>query len=64
VVKTPELRQRLKERGVEVFVASQASLAEEAPQAYKDIDQVVDVVDSAKLARKVARLVPLAVIKG
>jgi tRNA-splicing ligase RtcB len=39
-------------------------LAEEAPDAYKDIDSVVDVVDRAGLARKVARLVPLGVIKG
>jgi tRNA-splicing ligase RtcB len=39
-------------------------LAEEAPDAYKDIDSVVNVVDRVGLARKVARLVPLGVIKG
>lgn len=39
-------------------------LAEEAPDAYKDIDSVVDVVDRAGLARRVARVVPMGVIKG
>jgi tRNA-splicing ligase RtcB len=39
-------------------------LAEEAPDAYKEIDRVVGVVHRAGLARKVARLVPLGVIKG
>jgi len=39
-------------------------LAEEAPHAYKDIDRVVNVVHKAGLARKVARMVPLGVMKG
>jgi tRNA-splicing ligase RtcB len=39
-------------------------LAEEQPSAYKDVDQVVDVVEQAGLARKVARLRPVGVIKG
>jgi tRNA-splicing ligase RtcB len=39
-------------------------LAEEAPIAYKDVSRVVEVVHGAGLARKVARLRPLAVIKG
>jgi len=39
-------------------------IAEEAPLAYKDIDNVVEVVHQAGLSKKVARLVPLAVIKG
>jgi tRNA-splicing ligase RtcB len=41
-----------------------AGLAEEAPVAYKDVDRVVEVVHGAGIAQKVARLVPLAVIKG
>jgi tRNA-splicing ligase RtcB len=41
-----------------------AGLAEEAPDAYKDIDAVVQVVDGAGLARRVARLRPLGVMKG
>jgi tRNA-splicing ligase RtcB len=39
-------------------------LAEEAPAAYKEVDNVVEVVHGAGIARKVARLRPLAVIKG
>ena len=39
-------------------------LAEEAPEAYKNVDDVVDIVHNAGLAKKVARLKPLAVIKG
>jgi tRNA-splicing ligase RtcB len=41
-----------------------AGLAEEAPAAYKDVDRVVEVVHAAGIARKVAQLRPLAVIKG
>jgi tRNA-splicing ligase RtcB len=41
-----------------------AGLAEEAPAAYKDVDRVVEVVHQAGIARRVARLTPLAVIKG
>jgi tRNA-splicing ligase RtcB len=39
-------------------------IAEEAPLAYKNIDEVVEVVHSAGLSKKVAKLIPLAVIKG
>ena len=41
-----------------------AGLAEEAPEAYKDVDAVVDTVTGAEIARKVARLRPVAVVKG
>ena len=43
---------------------SLAGLAEEAPLAYKDVDHVVEVVDGAGIARKVARLRPIGVVKG
>ena len=39
-------------------------VAEEAPEAYKDVDEVVEISAKAGLARKVARLVPLICIKG
>ncbi len=58
------LRQELEAQGIRVRAGSMAGLAEEAPEAYKDIDAVVEVVDGAGLARKVARLRPLAVMKG
>jgi tRNA-splicing ligase RtcB len=59
-----QLRKSLEARGIAVECASNSELAEEAPDAYKDVDRVVDVVTGAGLARKVARLVPLGVVKG
>jgi len=50
--------------GIHIRTGSLAGLAEEAPQAYKDVDQVVEAVVGGGIARKVARLHPLAVIKG
>ncbi len=58
------LRRELEEQGIHVRAESLAGLAEEAPDAYKDIDAVIEVVHGAGLARKVARLRPLAVMKG
>jgi tRNA-splicing ligase RtcB len=43
---------------------SNKGLAEEAPFAYKDVERVVAVVEQAGLARRVARLVPIGVVKG
>jgi tRNA-splicing ligase RtcB len=51
-------------RGVHLICANKNQIKEEAPQAYKDIDQVIDTVVGAGLARVVARMVPLAVLKG
>jgi tRNA-splicing ligase RtcB len=59
-----EVRRELAERGIVVRCPSSGELAEEAPHAYKDVDRVVEVVHRAGLARKVARLRPLGVIKG
>ena len=63
-VQGPALRRELEAGGIRVRAGSMAGLAEEAPAAYKDVGRVVDVVHGAGLARRVARLVPLAVIKG
>lgn len=54
----------LEKKGIIVKCRSYRGIAEEAPMAYKDIDSVVGVVHSAGLSKKVAKLVPLAVIKG
>jgi len=59
-----DLRKELESGGIHVRAGSMAGLAEEAPQAYKDVDDVVNTVSGAGIARKVARLVPVAVIKG
>lgn len=63
-VKGDQLRKELEGRGIIVKCPSNAELAEEAPVAYKDVSRVVDVVVRAGIARKVARLVPLGVLKG
>jgi len=59
-----QLRHELKQAGIIVQAGSNRVLMEEAPAAYKDVSRVVEVVHGAGLARKVARLQPLAVIKG
>lgn len=63
-VRGERLRTELAEDGIVVRAGSLAGLAEEAPQAYKDVARVVAVVEAAGIARVVARLEPLAVIKG
>ena len=64
LVQGRKLRADLEAQGIEVRSGSASGLAEEAPLAYKDVDRVVEVVHEAGIARKVARLVPLAVVKG
>jgi tRNA-splicing ligase RtcB len=59
-----ELIKNLENKGIVVRCASLKGLAEEAPQVYKDIDSVVETVHQAGLSKKVAKLTPLAVIKG
>lgn len=58
------LREQLEKQGIVVRAGSMSGLAEEAPVAYKDVEDVVDVVHQAGIAKKVARLKPLAVVKG
>lgn len=63
-VRGEKLRAELQKEGIHIRAGSMAGLAEEAPAAYKDVDEVVASVNGAKIARRVARLVPAAVIKG
>jgi tRNA-splicing ligase RtcB len=58
------LIRELADRGVIVRSAGMATIAEEMPEAYKDVAEVVEVVHGAGLSRKVARIVPMGVIKG
>jgi tRNA-splicing ligase RtcB len=58
------LRKELLARGIVVRCPSNQELAEEAPVAYKDVDRVVEVVHRAGIARKVAQLRPIGVVKG
>jgi tRNA-splicing ligase RtcB len=66
-IKTFRAEQIIKDlgnRGIYVRGESMKVLAEEAPDAYKDIDQVVDVAHRSGISKKVARLVPMGVMKG
>jgi tRNA-splicing ligase RtcB len=63
-VNLQQLTSNLKKDGIQIMAGSMRGLAEEAPLAYKDVDQVVEIVDAAGLAKKVARLKPLVVVKG
>jgi tRNA-splicing ligase RtcB len=58
------LRRELESKGIRVRAGSLPGLAEEAPSAYKDVDMVVETVSEAGIAKKVARLRPVVVIKG
>lgn len=63
-VSAPELRRRLEAAGIVVRGASARGLAEETPEAYKDVNAVVAAAEGGGLCRRVARLVPLGVVKG
>ncbi len=58
------LRQELHDLGIEVRAASAKGLIEEAPAAYKDVEQVVGVMAATGVTVTVARLVPIAIVKG
>ena len=59
-----ELRHQLEAQGIVVRCPTNKGLAEEAPFAYKDVERVVSVVERAGLARRVAQLRPIGVVKG
>ncbi len=63
-LKGEEIKKQLNKKGVEVKAGSWKSLAEEAPEAYKDIDEVVEVVHELGISKKVAKMKPLVVVKG
>jgi tRNA-splicing ligase RtcB len=63
-LKGADVARSLAARGITVKAESMASLAEEAPQAYKDVSEVVDITQKAGISRKVVRTKPIGVIKG
>ena len=63
-VRGTDLQQRMEQDGILVRTASFSGLAEEAGFAYKNVSEVVDVVHAVGISRKVARLIPMANIKG
>ena len=58
------INRELEDKGILVRWTGRTTLAEEMPEAYKDVSQVVEVVHNAGISKKVARLRPIAVIKG
>ena len=58
------ISRELQDKGIHVRAAGRSTLVEEMPDAYKDVNMVVDVVDAAGVGKKVARLRPLGVMKG
>jgi len=63
-IRPQELLAELQKKGILVQAASRETLVEEAPDAYKDVTQVVEAVAGAGISRKVAKMQPLGVIKG
>jgi tRNA-splicing ligase RtcB len=59
-----ELIRQLNDKGIRIRGASKSGLTEEKPEAYKDVSEVVEVVHNAGIAKKVAKLIPIGVIKG
>jgi tRNA-splicing ligase RtcB len=64
MLKGVNIAQRLEEQGIIVRCQNKAALAEEASEAYKDVADVVDVLEYAGISRKVAKMRPIGVIKG
>ena len=58
------ISKELEDKGVAVMAAGRSTLAEEAPEAYKNVSDVVNVVHEAGISKRVARMRPLAVLKG
>jgi tRNA-splicing ligase RtcB len=54
----------LNKKNIQLKTNSIKDIIDEAPEAYKDIEEVVNVCDKLNLSKKIAKLVPLAVIKG
>lgn len=59
-----DVQKRLESRGIYIKALTREGVVEETPEAYKDVDAVADVSHSVGIATKVARLVPIGVIKG
>ena len=59
-----EVKKALERKGILIRAASMTVVAEEAPEAYKDVDRVAEVSHQIGIATKVARLVPLGCVKG
>jgi tRNA-splicing ligase RtcB len=64
MLKDVNIAQRLEDQGIIIRCQNKAALAEEASEAYKDVADVVDVLEHAGISRKVAKMRPIGVMKG
>ncbi|MFH1414454.1 MAG: RtcB family protein [Candidatus Omnitrophota bacterium] len=63
-IRLDDLLKRLEAKGIVVKASGRGTIVEEAPEAYKDVNEVVDVVHNAGISKRVCRMRPLGVIKG
>jgi tRNA-splicing ligase RtcB len=63
-IRGEELKKRLEKEGIMVRASHMPGLAEEAPEAYKDVNEIVEICEGVGLSRRVARMRPIAVMKG
>lgn len=63
-IRGDDLKRELESSGIKIMTDSMPGLAEEAPKAYKDVNEIVDVTQNAGISTKVVKLKPLAVLKG
>lgn len=63
-INVQKIKNDLSKKGILIKAGSDKSVAEEAPEVYKDIEEVIKVVDDLGISKKVARLKPLIVVKG
>jgi len=64
IARGKSIEKELEKKGIIVIAKGKETIAEEMPDAYKDVNEVVDIVQKAGLSRKVAKVVPLGVVKG
>jgi len=62
--KIEKIKKELNKKGIEIKTGSSKSILEEAPESYKNVDEVVNVVDGLNLSKKIAKLKPVIVIMG
>ncbi|KAH0795253.1 RtcB family protein [Histomonas meleagridis] len=63
-ISADKIKNELEQKGIELRAANAKTVTEEAPETYKDIEQVVEACEAVGLSSRVAKLVPIGVIKG
>ncbi|GAB6189180.1 RtcB family protein [Marinitoga arctica] len=59
-----DILKELKDKNVQILAKSKGTIVEEAPETYKNIDEVVEIIEKVNISRKVAKITPIAVVKG